>query len=486
MKKISTAVIYMTILIQSCIAEVPTEASSPTPTSKPTQKPTATITHLPSFFLSATPTVTPTEKPFVPYPSSFDLPDWIRNPQAMILANPIIERRGIEITSAIMAFLNPHTGEWYNVPFPSDAKAYLWYDHLHFGFLSNNYQTMYVLDMSSGQVTKQAVSIESTRLLSTNDFFGPLKIRQDPLYPSNFVYEYAFSYWGYPYSMDTRYFAESNGAKNEDPITVTNLETGQVIWQSNPSDGYWDVHFLWSSVQNSHLAIVAGRLSETGFGFPTKDTTLILLDVETGKTIASDKVDAGRIQWSPDGQKLLYRNAISDYWNFGLGFTEAPCFVSFETRKESCIWRIPNRPLPNGYTLITTDDYQWSADGKSIYFTYSYSSPDGMIGEVCNYNLLDGSFSCPTANLPELPGWNIDWQYGWTIATYDLSPDGEHVHFCLDSNHPLSDDRGGESKDGLINIDGTSLITWISGHMVDGQYKSSRCSYYSSLWRPLP
>ena len=486
MKKFSIAALYLTMLIQSCIAEVPAEVSSPTPTSKPIQKPTATITHLPSFFPSATPTKTPTEKPLVPYPSSFNLPDWMSNPQTTILANPITERRVIEITSASISFLNALTRERYDIPFPFDARTYFWYDNLHFGFLSKNYQTMYVLDMSTGQLTTQDISIVSTRLLTLDDFFGPLYIRQDPLHPSNIVYEYAVSYWEYPYSKDTRYFAESDGSKNEDPITVTDLETGEVIWQSNPSDGYWDVHFLWSPVKNSYIALVAGSISNTVFGFPVNNTTLSLLDVETGETISSYKVDAGRIQWSPDGKNLLYRNAISDYWNFGFGFTEAPCFFNFETRKESCIWRIPNRPLPNEFTLITTDDYQWSVDGKSIYFAYSYNSPDGVIGDICNYNLVDGSFTCPTSNLPKLSGWNIDWQYGWRIATYDLSPDGEHIHFCLDSNHPLSDDQGGESKDGLINIAGTSLMTWVSQQILDGQYKSSRCSFYSALWRPQP
>ena len=311
--------------------------------------------------------------------------------------------------------------------------------------------------------------------------FLPLVIRQDPLSPSEFMFDYAFSYWGSPYSIDTRYFAESDRSINENPITVTDLETGQIRWKSNPSDGYWDVHFLWSPVKSSHLAMIVGKHSDTGFEFPIHNTTFIVVDVETGKTISSYKVDAGRIQWSPDGTKILYRNATSDYWNFGFSFTDAPCYFNLETRKESCIWRIPNRPPPDGYTLITTDDYQWSSDGKSIYFTYSYSSPNGMIGNICNYNLVSGNLTCPTDNLPGLPGWNIDWRYGWRISTFSLSPDGKYVDFCLDSNHPLSDDQGGPSQDGLMEINGTNFITW-----VNGEETPTRCSFYSALWRPLP
>ena len=364
---------------------------------------------------------------------------------------------------------------------PITFGGFFWYDNMHFGFLSDDFQVMHLLNISNGQVTEKNVTIKSTRLLSMDNSFMPLAIRQDPLSPSSSMFDYAFSYWGSPYSIDTRYFAESDRSINENPIKVTDLETGQIIWPSNPSDGYSDVHFLWSPLKNSHLAMVTGSYSKTGFEFPVKNTTLIVVDVETSRTISSIKVDAGRIQWSPDGTKILYRNAISDYWNFGFSFTEAPCFFNLETQKESCIWRIPNRPLLNGQTLITTDDYQWGSDGKSIYFTYAYNSPNGMSADICNYNLVDGSFSCPTHNLPELSGWNIDWRYGWRIATYNLSPDEKHVYFCLDLNHPLSDDQGGPSQDGLMEINGTNFITW-----VNGQDTITRCSFYSALWRPLP
>jgi PBP1b-binding outer membrane lipoprotein LpoB len=482
----TNSVLCLSLLILSSCTNSPTATTeSKTPSPPPIAiSITPTITHLPSSFPSAT----PTEKPFVIYPSHFNFPEWMTNSQTIILANPITERKGFEIISAKIMFLDALTGERYDIPFPSNAKAYFWYDNMHFGFLSDDFQVMHLINLSNGQVIEKNATIKSTRLLSMDDSFIPLTIRQDPLSPSESMFDYASSYWGSPYSIDTQYFANSDRSINEEPITVTDLETNQIIWQSNPSDGYSDVHFLWSPVKSSYLAMIVGRPSNTGFGFPIIDTTLMVIDVETGKTISSYKVDAGRIQWSPDGTKILYRNAISDYWNFGFSFTEAPCFFNLETRKESCIWRIPNRPLLNGQTLITTDDYQWGSDGKSIYFTYSYSSQDGMSADICNYNLVDGSFTCPTNSLTELSGWNIDWRYGWRIATYNLSPDGKYVYFCLDSNHPLSDDQSGPSQDGLIEINGTNLITWVSTQetSIERQFLYVRCSFYSALWRPLP
>lgn len=470
--------------ILSCVQQQAQPISIITETSQRSQTPQLAITssQTPAVFPSAT----LTEKPFVNYPTHFNFPSWMGNSQTMILTNPITETKGNEITSANIMFLNALTGERYNIPFPSNANAYFWYDNMHFGFLSDDFQVMHFLDLGNGQVTEENTTIESTRLLSINDSFVPLVIRQDPLSPSSFMFDYALSYWGSPYSLDTRYFAESDNSINEGPVTVTDLETGQIIWKSSPPDGYSDVHFLWSPANSSYLAIVRGGYSITESEFPVNNTTLIVVDVKTSRMISSTKVDAGRIRWSPDGTKILYRNAISDYWNFGYSFTEAPCFFNLENQKESCIWRIPNRHLKNGQTLITTDDYQWSADGKSINFTYSYDSPNGMGADICNYNLVDGSFTCPTYNLPELSGWNMDWRNGWSITTYNLSLDGKHVYFCLDSNHPLSDDRGGLSQDGLIEINGTKLITWVSRQETSTNYSITRCSFYNNLWRPLP
>jgi len=188
---------------------------------------------------------------------------------------------------------------------PITFGGFFWYDNMHFGFLADDFQVMHLLNISNGQVTEKNVTIKSTRLLSMDNSFMPVAIRQDPLSPSSSMFDYAFSYWGSPYSIDTRYFAESDRSINENPITVTDLETGKIIWQSNPSDGYSDVHFLWSPVKNSHLAMVTGSYSKTGFEFPVNNTILIVVDVETSRTISSIKVDAGRIQWSPDGTKIL-------------------------------------------------------------------------------------------------------------------------------------------------------------------------------------
>jgi hypothetical protein len=410
----------------------------------------------------------------------------MRDPRTVILAN-LITQTDDEIFSAKISFLNAFTGEWYDIPVPTEARKYFWYDNIHFGFLSNDLQTIYLIDVSSGQVVKQPVPNKSTRLLDVSDSFSALAIKRDPLSSEDFIFDLAHRTFESRYSNNTRYSAERDYSQDEWQLIVTDSETGEMAWESNPSDGFWDVHFEWSPVNNSHIAFVAGKPDlSIGLELPMKDVALTVVDIESGEIVSHHEGNIGLFNWSSDGAKILYKDAASLYWNFGYGFNGAPCIFNTQTTEESCIEKIPNRPHPEGYTLITTDDYQWSPNGNSIYFTYSYSVQNGMIGNFCIYNLVDENIVCPTDNLSKLPGWDIDWYFGWRISTYDLSPDGEYVHFCLDSNHPLSDDQGGSSKDGLIDIHGTSLITWVSGQEVDGQYPTSRCSFNSAIWRPLP
>lgn len=267
------SVLYLTFLVESCATKTPTQADTPVSSQTPTTiSTTDTFTNLPNTF----PLSTPTEKTFATYPLHFNLPDWVSNSQTMILAVPITERKDGEITSRNIEFLNASTGEQSDIPIPSNARAYFWYDNMHLGFLSDNLHIMYLINLSNGQVIQKNTTDQTTRLLSKEGTFVPLVIRQDPLSISNIIFDYAHTYWGSPYSIDTRYLAESDRSINENPITVTDSETGQIIWKSNPSDGYRDVHFLWSPVRNSYLAIIAGKLSDTGFGFPIKDTALML------------------------------------------------------------------------------------------------------------------------------------------------------------------------------------------------------------------
>lgn len=464
------------VLLAAC------EQAQPSPTSWATFSPSATIFLRTLPIPTRAPTKTATQI-YLP-PSSYDLPTWMSDPNTMILADLIINGYGQNASYEKLSFLNAETGEWYDMQAPPNGWNYFWYDNMHFGLLSDDFQTMYLMDLGTGQVSSTPVLPKATRLLEPISYFSALQIKQDPLSTNEFVFDYVdpFSFSGF--SSDSRYYAERDRSQEEDQIIVTDLETGKVVWESNPSDGYFDNVLAWSPVNGSYLAIVQGKTDQSvDFWFPVKDTTLIVLDVETGEIVSSIRGDIGRVVWSPDGTNILYKNAISNYATFGYGFTEAPCIFNIQTGENKCALNIPNRHIPTGYSLETTSDYQWSPDGQSIYYVYFYRSTSGMAGNICIYDLLTGSIICPTDNLAELQGWEFDWpvEWGYSIRLSDFSPDGEFIHFCYSSNSLLSDDASGPSRDGLIDINGTKIISW-NGWILDD---TPQCSFWG-IWRPLP
>ncbi len=460
--------------------------------------PTKSFTILPSVtntpIYTSNPPVIPTNTPTPPSNSSvfpdslYDLPTWISDPNTSIVTDMIQQEEG-RITSNKLSFLNASTGERFEIQVPSKRISYFWFDKMHFGFLSDDMETMNLINLASGQVSISAISKRSTRLLDTNHSIYVLNVIPDPLSPNNILFEPTDGINQLSVSVDTHYSAELNNSHDERQIIVTDLETGHVIWQSNPEDGYWDNAFAWSPGKGSYIAIVQGMRDQTvDFWFPIKDTTLKVLDVITGQIIYSKTGDFGRIVWSPDGKSILHTNALSDYATFGYGFKKAPCIYNFNTGEDKCIWAIPNRQTPAGYSLQTTDFYQWSQDGKFIYFDYLYEAHDEMIGNLCIFNLLDGNISCPTEHLAELSDWNINWPMGWagngwSINWYNFSPNNEYIRFCASSNSLLSDDQSGPSIEGLIDIKGTKVISW-AGVVFDEGYPLPRCSFEPSIWRP--
>lgn len=406
------------------------------------------------------------------------------DPNIDILADLTITVDG----SNILSFLNAATREWFDMEVPVGVNYYFWFDNMHIGFLSNSLEIMYLVDLSNGEVSSFPVSQSATRLLAPPDFFSALEIKQDPLSLNDFIFDYIVTWLSPSISNDTRYLAERDRSQEEDQVIVTDFYTGEIVWESNPSDDYFDNVISWSPVNASYLAIVQGKIDQN-IGFPAKDTTLVVVDIKTGEIIASQKGDIGRVVWSPDGTSILYENALHLYANFGYNFTSAPCIFNIITGENECIWNIPNSYIPTGPKLLTTADYQWSSDSLSIYFISYFGSlgyRGKSAGNICIYYLINGTIYCPTENLAELPGWNNDWllwwnEYSWSIQSYDFSPDNSFIHFCVSSNSILSDDQTGPSQDGIIDFEGTKVTLW-AGQIYDDV---ERCSW-GGTWRPLP
>jgi hypothetical protein len=425
---------------------------------------------------------TPTNT-LVAMPEEYDLPGWMGDPATNILADVVWSGLDTEVL-----FLNAHMGEQLRLPLPSDARRVFWFDNMHFGFLSNDLKTMHLVAMGTGQVASLPAPEESIRLLEADLFCGNLVVERDPIRPEEYVFDFANEWCRINDSENGQYYAKWDTAHQERPIIVTDLETQRVVWQSDPTDGYEDNDFAWSTMNEPYLAIVIGKPDlSIDFGFPVKDTTLLVIDVSSGEVVSSHKGDIGPIEWSPDGTKILYRGALNVYWNFGFGFTGAPCIHDKFTGETGCLSGIPNRPLPDGYSLLTTSSYRWSPDGRSVDFAYTYVSSLTIKGNLCTYDLLSGIITCPTDDLAGIPDWPAGYAgNGWSINSPDFSPDRQFVQFCFTVNWPVSDDQSGPSLNGLIKVDGTGFRSWAAQTIEYSNYTDTKCSTFGPIWRPLP
>jgi len=152
---------------------------------------------------------------------TYDLPAWMAEPTTDILATLMITVDG----SHKLSFLNAATTEWFDLEIPAGVNYYFWFDNMHFGFLADDMQVMYLLNLSSGQTLSTQVSENATRLLPSHQPLSFLEIKQDPLSMNDFIFEYSAPWLSSGFSIDTRYFAERDQSQDENQVIVTEIQT---------------------------------------------------------------------------------------------------------------------------------------------------------------------------------------------------------------------------------------------------------------------
>jgi hypothetical protein len=199
------------------------------------------------------------------------------------------------------------------------------------------------------------------------------------------------------------------------------------------------------------------------------------VDISSGKTLSTFNGDFGILRWSPNGKMILYLNPQFRYRNYGIPFKNAPCILFLESGEKKCLRSIP-REIPTGYKLLTTGLYEWASDSNSIFYTYLYTLPSewNILGNLCNYSLIDSHIKCPTQNLEVLKERGV--------ISYDISPDEQYIHFCY-SESTILNDYADTANDGVIKIDGSNFFSWAG--IIQDQVPEQSCSS-QTLWRPLP
>ena len=439
-----------------------------TPTSTATAQSTSTLTRP----LESTPTPTPVT---LVASGPFSFPEWMKDAHTPILMQQT-NRKAAGSLSKTLTFLNARTGEWFELPFPEDAAFYFWFDASHFGFLSNDLQTMVLFDLSTGRGAVLPVPQGAMDLI-TGSGYRPeaLYLYRVPSAPDKYFFERVFLSSLDVLSAYGHYTAEMNGDIGGNPVSITEKSSGKVVWRSNQEDRLWESEFAWSPVDDETFAIVHGVPQDEFSGLVIKSAELQVIDLKTGEVKAELRDDIGNILWSSDGSRILYEDSLSRYSTLGYAFQGAPCIFDVRTQKRVCLRSLPGANIPAGYRLVTTGLYTWSPDLGSIRYMALYYNEEShaQVGNVCIYALVDGKITCPTAGLSE--------PHGWGIRGYDFSPDRQFLSFCYSESN-ITNDYIGDGYDALLDLSSGRLITW-QNFTEDGL---PQCSYSRQAWRPLP
>jgi hypothetical protein len=271
-------------------------------------------------------------------------------------------------------------------------------------------------------------------------------------------------------SKNKSFTAEWRG--DQTTVVVTDTKAGQVIWESDEIENVWVTDFIWSPIDDSHLAFLQGSpqvIADYPSDFITENIVLTIVDVTSGETISSYSVDFGGLSWSPDGKKILYQDPMVFYSNYGYSFQDAPCLLFLATGEKRCLRAIP-RLVPEGYKLERTRNYQWGINSDLVFFAYVYDlklEEGKMLGNLCMYSLVTSYITCPTQNLEVMQGQSV--------GLYDISPNQEYIHFCYwNANADFA-------NDGVVKFDGTGFFSWTGAIQNGGP---TVCSF-DILWRPL-
>lgn len=398
---------------------------------------------------------------------TYIFPEWVKDLNTPVLV-ALLENQNTD--SRKIAFFNAETGEEFDLNMPEITNGYFWYDAQNFGLLSKDLKTAYKLNLLTGEVSSQEVSSESVRLLEPEWHHG-LEIITEVNSVSNITFDDA---WNHSNSKERNFTALKKS--DWDGIIVTNNLTNEVIWELTTPKGVYINEYLWSPADNNILAYVQGKPDPIATDFLVVDVSLNIVNVTTGKLIATYSGDFGSLEWSPDGKMILFQNVASTYSNYGVNFLDAPCILFLNSAERKCLRNIPKHIPPTGYELYSTGIYKWEPLRESILFVYLYFSQEKResTGEICEYSLIDSNITCLTENLIELDERNP--------GGYSLSPSKEYIYFCI-SDASFLNDYADNSTDSIMKIDGTGYFSWVS--FIRDDYPSSGCTY-NALWRPLP
>lgn len=456
MKNLS--ILLLTIFLVSCSSSSPftgEQPFAPSPTPLPSQTKVVSTIETPTAFETSIPiqTFASAEN----FPLSYNLPEWMNDPEATIG----MTISDINEDSFKFAFLNFETKNSFEISASSNiVMGYFWIpDGTHFGFLSSDMQTVFLVNLEGGQVEQIPISEHAVRFLKgveREKFIEPLIIQG--VYPSDFTF---LPLYHQRYSYDLRFIAHYDFQNTDNrSVIVESVETGQITQITNPLDELCNFEYMWSPTE-SKLAILRGKLSEQCgmMGMPPGER--IEIYKPDGEKLATFEGSFADPIWSPDGSKILYRAEPSN----------SPCILDINSATKRCLREI-TRKHPNATSISSL---RWSRDGVQIYYMYFSPGESGL----CVYNLMNGDDFCPTDGLQELKDFDL--------VRYTVSPDERFLIFHFGGSCATCDYWDNPTV-GVIDKDGSNFYTLgeepLVGIMMGDSYVMFSYPMGTLLWRP--
>lgn len=413
----------------------------------------ATSTLAPSLTKTPLPTSTeiPTQIPSA-LPNKFKFPSWFAdsNNQVFAMVTDVLEN------SNELTFVDANTHDKFVINVPNaDISRYFWTpDGKSLGFINSDFMSVYLIDLSTGNVTETKVSGEASECLYEYEKVKLPVIRyfrvesSSPSDPSFFCSKPPFSF--------------SQLEKDKKQITILeNLTTGHKIELSGTSEiGMSYVYEL--SPSQTKVAILQGTTPDPDLIYPM-GTRISVYSLPDGELLASYDGQFCSMMWAPDENKVLttqtdetacYSNAV-------------PTILYRSSSRDERISVIEDAQHSK-YSIST---FNWSHDSNFIYYTYV--NPDRS--DVCRYDLTSKTIFCPTSGFDELNKHNVEY--------YKLSPD-EKFLALLYGDSCAGCDEWGEPSSLLMKIDGSDLF--MLGKEIYRAEVNAPYPYNTLVWRPLP
>ncbi len=369
-----------------------------------TPKPTLTKTPLPSSPSMAL-TSTPIE---IATSNYYDLPAWIADPNANILAIDTMDDWHNE--NYAVSFFNAETGERYDIPYESYIRPF-WQQREDGLYLQVRYvpdeNNREEINITTGKITRLAVK--------NQEYTGILDIP----------------------SPDGKYLGQIT--KDEDDkfkAILINQETQESFELFHPNENGKLIKSAWSP-DSQMLAIWAVDPTTESL-----DNDFVTVYATDGEVIGNFNY-VNSVNWSPEQP---YRILFSEYNDYE---TSPPCILDVLSDTRTCFDKVSHWRQEQDAGITR---YQWSPDGQKISFI-SWNMGEAYGGGLCVYELNSENISCPVMS-SDLQLEGFDYLF---VRDYFWSPDGKNIAFYINPNPPPSDD-GGLQSIAVVDREGGNLI----------------------------